>query len=224
MTATAFSKILERCCQENHLKISSQTFDKFVQLFALTQKWGAKINLTSNLTPDSFIQENILDPLLAYDAFQHSSVGQNLLVRFKSPNKPAFIDIGCGGGFVGLIWLIYSEHSIQMTLLDRDRRKINFCRQVIRELHLDGICAEHESLETFSLNNRQLYDACVSRATIGELLYFQNCAQLLKKEGIAFYFSSSSAISAAQNSHLNKIAYQILPGSIHRYLTYSIYE
>lgn len=183
-------------------EMSIQEFEKqhleaFEVYYSLSQKWGHKINITANLGLDRFVIENILDPYLALRAYQNS--------RNQPINGVKIADFGCGGGYVGLIWKVVLGDSAEMVLLDSDRKKINFCKQVVRELGLSGVtslCSRAEEAE--SLNDS--LDLVASRATWGFEQSWQYISPYLKEGGKLLYLAGKAQLAVTQCETLD---YQI---------------
>lgn len=115
----------------------------FRAYYDLLQKWNAKINITRNDQDERFLCENLFDPILALKAWQGLDVNSRVLV-----------DLGAGGGFVGILWAVISDQFDEVFLVDSDRRKINFCREVCRALKLKPRFSEKPRASVFqrSLN------------------------------------------------------------------------
>lgn len=91
------------------------------------------------------------------------------LLQYLSGDR--VIDIGTGGGVPGIPLSILSDR-FQVTLLDSELRKIEFCRRVVGalSLHADAVCGRAEELAQ-EPGYRGQFDAAVSRAmTSGAVL------------------------------------------------------
>jgi 16S rRNA (guanine527-N7)-methyltransferase len=90
-------------------------------------KWNQKINLTAIRSEKGIVLKHFLDSL---------SICPYL------PKQSSILDIGSGAGFPGIplkvIW-----PSLEITLIDSVRKKIDFQRHLIRALGLKGIEAIH---------------------------------------------------------------------------------
>jgi 16S rRNA (guanine527-N7)-methyltransferase len=90
-------------------------------------KWNQKMNLTSIRTEKGIVLKHFLDSLSAFPYLSHTS---------------SLLDIGAGAGFPG-IPLRMVEPSLEITLIDSVRKKVDFQRHIIRMLGLKGIGAIH---------------------------------------------------------------------------------
>ena len=111
--------------------VSERVLELFEEYYNLTLKWAEKINITANLSPENFVLENILDPYLCVQSFALSAANLD--------EKAVIADMGCGGGYVGIVAkLAFFPHQ-KLYLVDSDRKKINFCKQAVRELGLEPV-------------------------------------------------------------------------------------
>lgn len=95
-----------------------------------------------------------------------------------------------------------------MVLIDGSRKKINFIKQVVRDLHLSNIEALQLRAEDFNRANKapERFDVVVSRAVTDVDAIVQLAAPLLKPEGRLVVYKgpqekplSRKAISARQS-------------------------
>lgn len=142
MDKTKFKELYAQMAARNGDVPILQNVDFYAEYYGLTRHWGEKINLTKNIKPIDFIIENIIDPALAFTALCSQHGGVLDLSRCA--------DLGCGGGFVGINWHVLNEQGGEMVLCDSDRRKANFCRQVVRELGLKHVEIINKNVETLS--------------------------------------------------------------------------
>lgn len=127
-------------------------------------KWNRKMNLTS-----------ITDPLeVAVKHFLDSIVPASVI-----PPYARMLDIGSGGGFPGIPLKVLIP-SMQVTLIDASRKKVNFLKHVIRSLNLDNMDAGQVRAE--DLPRDRVYDVIISRA-LSSLEAFVSMALPLLAEG-----------------------------------------
>ena len=105
--------------------------DKTIEAFDLylreLLKWNEKMNLTAIRSEKGVILKHFLDSL---SVFPHL------------PKISSLLDIGSGAGFPG-IPLKMIQPSLEVTLIDSVRKKIDFQSHIIRTLGLKGIGAIH---------------------------------------------------------------------------------
>lgn len=225
-----FESDLAELSEINGLRFTNDTLIKFALYYDLLSRWSKKINITANVEERKFVIENILDPALAYraviDAERNSRMTQTplLLVTHRLTDCGcALADVGCGGGFVGLVWQILRCDSIEgatapaLYLIDSDRKKINFCRDVIRSLGLTNaqtICARAEFL------TEPLANVITTRATWNDSGLIRDVAQNhcrgIAKEKAVFVHLIGKAGSENHNSQGVFCNYSILPDNITR--------
>jgi len=113
-------------------------------------KWNQKINLTAIRTEKGIVLKHFLDSL---------SVCPHL------PGISSLLDIGSGAGFPGIPIRIV-QPSLEITLIDSVRKKVDFQRHVIRVLGLKGMEAIHGRVQDKeilrSMSGR--FDLVISRA------------------------------------------------------------
>jgi len=102
-------------------------------------KWQKTINLIGAKTQDDIWHRHV------YDSSQ--------LWPLANPKASAWLDIGSGGGFPGIVIAIIAKHQnphLRVTLVDSDKRKAAFLGHVTRVLGLDNtniLAKRIESLE-----------------------------------------------------------------------------
>ena len=90
-------------------------------------KWNQKINLTAIRSEKGMVLKHFLD---------------SLSVTPYLPKHSSVLDIGSGAGFPGIPLRIV-QPTLEMTLIDSVRKKIDFQRHIIRMLGLKGTEAIH---------------------------------------------------------------------------------
>jgi 16S rRNA (guanine527-N7)-methyltransferase len=113
-------------------------------------KWNQKVNLTAIRTEKGIVLKHFLDSL---------SVCPHL------PSISSLLDIGSGAGFPGIPLKIVLP-SLEITLIDSIRKKVDFQRHIIRMLGLKGMEAIHGRVQDkeilHSMGGR--FDLVISRA------------------------------------------------------------
>lgn len=116
-------------------------------------KWNAKTNLISEKTADEVVTRHFLDSLTA--------------AKYITPQNARMVDIGCGAGFPG-IPLKIALPSIQLYLLETNRKKVSFLKHIIRLLNLDTTFTLHDRTENIIRTDtwREKFDIVISRASL----------------------------------------------------------
>ncbi len=125
--------------------------------FDLYQKellqWNAKTNLISKKTAEEIAIRHFLDSLTAAR-----------YIRFENARM---VDIGTGAGFPGLPLKI-ALPSIQLCLLESNRKKVSFLKHIQRLLNLDGVFTLQDRTENIVRTKewREKFDVVISRASL----------------------------------------------------------
>jgi 16S rRNA (guanine527-N7)-methyltransferase len=143
-------------------------------------KWNQKINLTAIRTEKGIVLKHFLDSL---SAFPYLSKTASLL------------DIGSGAGFPGIPLKIVHP-SLEITLIDSVRKKIDFQRHIIRMLGLKDTEAIHGRIQDKEILQSMTgrFDAVISRA-------FSDIQTLLL---LAFPFLGKGGMLLAMKGELEK--------------------
>jgi len=112
---------------------SDEMIDRFQEFCSILQKWNEKINLTSEKDALSILEKHVFDSL-------------QYLRWLDSSHKT--LDIGSGAGFPGIpLKIIHPD--LDLTLIESQRKRCNFLREVIRSLELDKIEVAEGRAESF---------------------------------------------------------------------------
>ncbi|MBF0104683.1 MAG: class I SAM-dependent methyltransferase [Deltaproteobacteria bacterium] len=192
----------------NHINTSESTIKKLEILYILNQKWRKVFNITNNYSKRDFLCENILDPALSFFAFNKEG-GRGVI--------NVIIDVGCGNGCVGFIWKILLNNQVKLVLVDSNRKKINFCKQVARELKLGNVVFENGRVEAVSRNDG---DIILTRATWGLNEFVKKCTKLRSKNGalVAFCSTVKDEDNVLEGEAVKDLVYMIMPWGIERRL------
>ncbi len=127
--------------------------ERLARLLRELEKWNRRINLTAIRGSRQMIAAHVLDSLAALPLLAGDTV----------------LDVGCGAGFPGLP-LAIADPGREFTLLDSNRRKIQFVEHAAGMLSLDNVSAVAVRSEGYAPGHR--FDTVIARAlaTIPKLL------------------------------------------------------
>ena len=130
------------------LRLTNNQLEKFFSYLSLLQTWNSKINLTSIKDPSSIIRLHFLDSLA--------------ITPFISPNS-RMLDIGSGAGLPGIPVKIALPQK-EVVLVESQRKKANFLKEVGRMLGVKGLHIVEGRAETFAPEDIGPFREIVTRA------------------------------------------------------------
>ena len=149
------------------INLENNQINLLIKFIELIYKWNKTYNLTSIQSKEEMLYKHIID----------SIVISNYL------NGENFIDVGTGPGLPGIPLAIINPRK-NFYLLDSLTKRINFIRQVKRELNLTNI---HPILSRCEEYNKEVnFDGILSRA-FASLKDMINISQNLASENTVFY-------------------------------------
>lgn len=163
------------------------------------------MNLTAITDPGEAARLHFLDSaaLLALADFRGTTV----------------VDVGTGAGFPGLPLKIL-EPSIRLTLLDAQRKRVDFLREAGADLKLEGVEYVHGRAEEFAAKHRESYDIAVSRAVAALPVLAELCLPLVKVGG---RFLAMKSVDSDEELNAAGRAVQMLGGRLETPVDYGIY-
>lgn len=162
------------------------------------------MNLTAITEPDEVARLHFLDSAA--------------LLALADLRGKAVVDVGTGAGFPGLPLKIL-EPSIRLTLLDAQRKRVDFLREVCRELGLEDVECVHERAEVFAQERRESFDLAVSRAVAALPVLAELCLPLVKPGG---QFLAMKPVDTGEELNSAGRAVQILGGRMEKPMDYTL--
>ena len=153
------------------LTLSPHQMDLFEAYRALIKEWNAKIDITAITEDREIDNKHFIDSL-------------SIFRQIKTPSQARVMDMGSGGGFPGIPMKIY-EPGLEMTLVDSLKKRVDFLREVIDRLGLEGIRCIHARAEDLLRDSkeRESYDLVVSRAVAPLPTLLEYCLPGVKING-----------------------------------------
>ena len=128
------------------------------------------------------------------------------------------VDVGTGAGFPGLPLKIL-EPSIRLTLLDAQRKRVDFLREVCEELGLEDVECVHSRAEDFAGTHREGFDLAVSRAVAALPVLAELSLPLVKAGG---KFLAMKSVDSNEELNAAGRAVNLLGGRLEKPADYSI--
>jgi 16S rRNA (guanine527-N7)-methyltransferase len=106
----------------DQLNVSRETIERLEKFEEVLLKWNPKINLVSKASLENLWQRHIIDSIQVFNCVDDPG--------------DAWVDIGSGGGFPGVVVAIMAAElspETKVTLIESDQRKSAFLRTAARE-------------------------------------------------------------------------------------------
>ena len=188
------------------IRLSEEQLSQLELYHKLLSEWNEKINLTA-ITDDRGV------------AVKHFADSMTIFNYFDIPQNARVIDVGTGAGFPGLVMKIVRP-DIELTLLDRLQKRLNFLRTVLDNLHLDATLIHSRAEEGGQdMKLRESYDLAVSRAVAQLNILSEYCLPFAKLSGSFVAFKGGSCEEEVQNA---EHAIQSLGGKLKAVHTFSL--
>lgn len=149
MTEQTLSARLEACGIPHDPSLPA----RLLRYHALLLEWNSRMDLTAVTEEDEMIDRHYVDSLMA------------LTVPGLLPERGTLIDVGTGAGFPGLP-LALALPECRVTLLDAQRKRLDFLQAVIDELGVTNVTLLHSRAEDGARLDqcRERFDVAVARA------------------------------------------------------------
>ncbi|MCI9121893.1 MAG: 16S rRNA (guanine(527)-N(7))-methyltransferase RsmG [Oscillibacter sp.] len=186
------------------LGLSIEAIPALERYASLLAEKNQVMNLTAITDPAEVARLHFLDSaaLLALADFRGKSVA----------------DVGTGAGFPGLP-LKLLEPSICLTLLDAQRKRVDFLQEVCGALKLEAVACVHGRAEEFAQSHREAFDLTVSRAVAALPVLAELCLPLVKVGG---FFLAMKSVDTAGELEAAGRAVDLLGGRLRKPMDYSI--
>ncbi|MCT0025525.1 16S rRNA (guanine(527)-N(7))-methyltransferase RsmG [Weissella confusa] len=141
--------------REHNVELNAQQLAQYQQYYERLVAVNEHMNLTAITERDEVYLKHFYDSLTlawAYPELQTEELNM--------------IDVGAGAGFPSLPLKI-AFPQLQITIIDALNKRINFLRDLVKELALEGVTVEHARAEEFGNKTapaREQYDVATARA------------------------------------------------------------
>ena len=151
------------------INLTDRKLEQLEKYYELLVEWNNKINLTRIIEKEDVYLKHFYDSL-------------TLVKTIDLTKDLSLCDIGTGAGFPGIVLKICFPN-LKVTLIDSLQKRINFLKEVIKELDLKDIEAIHDRAEDYAKSNREKYDIVTSRAVANLKLLSELSIPMVKING-----------------------------------------
>ena len=182
---------IDKCIEELKKSGIDITEDKLIKLekyYNLLVIWNEKMNLTGITEKEEVYLKHFYDSLTIVKAVD--------LNNFNN-----LCDVGTGAGFPGMVLKIVFPN-LNVTLVDSLNKRLEFLKEVIKELDLKNIEVIHARAEEYALKNREIYDIATARAVAPLPILLEYIMPLVKVNSyfIAMKANSKEEIENSKNA------------------------
>lgn len=155
------------------LQLGSRQLDAFAWYASELRAWNQRFNLTAVTDPDGIEVKHFLDSLTCLLGFGGRPTGR-------------VVDIGTGAGFPGLALKIVCPR-MDLTVIEANGKKAEFCRHVIKTLGMESTEVLHARAEEIGQlpEYRQQFDWALARAVAQMPVLVEYLLPLLRLGGRA---------------------------------------
>ncbi|MEG2322409.1 MAG: 16S rRNA (guanine(527)-N(7))-methyltransferase RsmG [Bacilli bacterium] len=139
------------------------------QYYNLLVEWNKIMNLTAIIDIDDVYLKHFYDSLTITKVIDLNEI-------------KTLCDIGTGAGFPGLVLkIVYPD--LKIVLVDSLNKRVNFLKEVIKQLNLKNIEVVNARAEEYAINNREQFDVVTARAVAPLNILLEYCLPLVKING-----------------------------------------
>jgi 16S rRNA (guanine527-N7)-methyltransferase len=179
----------------------------FARYGAFLEEKNRVMNLTTITGAREIAERHFLDSLALLT-----------LPCLENPAGASLIDVGSGAGFPGLPLKI-AVPQLKLTLLDAQRKRVGFLRELCEILALQDVSCVHARAEEYAAQARGAFDFAASRAVARLNVLAELCLPLVKTGG--FFVAMKGTDSDAEIAEAEN-ALKILGGRVDEIRDYAI--
>ena len=199
----AMKQTLTQGASALHLSLSPAQIDTLCSFGEALIEKNKVMNLTAITAPEEVARLHFLDciSLLGTANFYHKSV----------------VDVGCGAGFPG-VPLKIAEPTIELTLLDSLKKRIDWLAETLPALSVEASCVSARA-EEYAADHREAYDIAVSRAVARLSMLSELCLPLVKPGGC---FVAMKSVDSDEELSQAARGIALLGGKVEKIVDYPI--
>ena len=152
-----------------NIEVTEEKMELLDKFYHMLIEWNEKINLTTIVEEDKVYLKHFYDSL-------------TLSKEIDFTQDISLCDVGSGAGFPGIVIKIFFPN-VRITLIDSLQKRVNYLNEVIKELNLKNIKAEHYRMEDYSKLHEEEFDYITARAVANIGILSEISVRALKING-----------------------------------------
>lgn len=152
-----------------NIEVTEEKLELLNKFYHLLIEWNEKINLTTIVDEGKVYLKHFYDSL-------------TLVKEIDFSQDISLCDVGSGAGFPGIVLKIFFPN-VKITLIDSLQKRVNYLNEVIKELGLNDIKAEHFRMEDYSKLHEEEFDYITARAVANLGILAEISVRALKLNG-----------------------------------------
>lgn len=180
-------QLLQSGAEQLDCPLNTVQLQQFQRYYELLTEWNEKFNLTSIIGYEEVQTKHFLDSLVGWQVLSEET-------NFDASTPIQLADIGTGAGFPGIPLKIINPQ-LKLVLVDGTGKKIEFLRQVIKELQLADVALIQGRAEELGRDNihRAHYDIVAARAVAPLNTLVEYLLPLIQLNGFALIYKGANA-------------------------------
>ena len=110
------------------------------------------------------------------------------------------LDIGSGSGIPGILLKLIHPH-IKLQIIEATGKKVEFMKQLVQKLGLDGVIVSHQRAEEIKDSDREKFDLVTSRAVAELKVILEVSAPYAKVNGLIIEPKSTNYLTEQKNAN-----------------------
>ena len=213
--------ILTDAFEKAGLQPDEKAAARFLLYNDLLIETNRSLNLTAITEFDEVVVKHFLDSCMPLADRAGLFMGRD--AAETSGERPAglsLVDVGTGAGFPGLPLKIMLPE-IRLTLIDSLRKRVDFLKETVSALSLDGTECIHARAEEAGrdLALREQFDIAVSRAVARLSILSEYVLPFVKEQGVFIAYKSGEVEEELRDA---ENALRILGGSVEKVSTFTL--
>ena len=183
-------------CNKINIDIDEDIINKLNKYKELLKEWNEKFNLTTIIKDDDIYLKHFFDSIY--------------ICSVEDFNNKKVCDFGTGAGFPGMVIAILYKDA-EVTLIESNSKKIEFLKEVKKQLNLKNVEIINNRAELFGKTNIELFDIVTCRAVSSLNIILELSVSLLKVNGLFIPMKSNIEEELNKSKKITKdLGYELL--------------